>query len=305
MSSAVLLMAYGTPDNADQVAAYYTHIRGGRAPSPESVARLQRRYKIVGGRTPLLDITNAVAASLTQMLGAHTYVGMKHWHPFIGDTIRKMSDDGITDVVAVPLAPHYSRISIGGYRKAVDDAIAGLSRPMTLRFVDNWHLHPQFVDLIAERVRASLARWPERKRARVFTVFSAHSLPTRIREWDDPYERQLVDSCRAVAARAELDNWRFAFQSAGDTGEPWLGPDICDVLQTLHDEGARDVLSVPIGFVSEHLEILYDIDFEAMNKARQLDMTLRRTAMPNTDPAFVRVIAAVVEEQRAMAALAS
>ena len=305
MSSAVLLMAYGTPDNADQVAAYYTHIRGGRAPSPESVARLQRRYKIVGGRTPLLDITNAVAASLTQMLGAHTYVGMKHWHPFIGDTIRKMSDDGITDVVAVPLAPHYSRISIGGYRKAVDDAIAGLSRPMTLRFVDNWHLHPQFVDLIAERVRASLARWPERKRARVFTVFSAHSLPTRIREWDDPYERQLVDSCRAVAARAELDNWRFAFQSAGDTGEPWLGPDICDVLQTLHDEGARDVLSVPIGFVSDHLEILYDIDFEAMNKARQLDMTLRRTAMPNTDPAFVRVIAAVVEEQRAMAALAS
>jgi ferrochelatase len=216
-----------------------------------------------------------------------------------------MSGDGITDVVAVPLAPHYSRISIGGYRKAVDDAIAGLSRPMTLRFVDNWHLHPQFVDLIAERVRASLARWPERKRARVFTVFSAHSLPTRIREWDDPYERQLVDSCRAVAARAELDNWRFAFQSAGDTGEPWLGPDICDVLQTLHDEGARDVLSVPIGFVSEHLEILYDIDFEAMNKARQLDMTLRRTAMPNTDPAFVRVLAAVVEEQRAMAALAS
>ena len=298
---AVLLMAYGTPETPDQVEPYFTHIRGGRVPAPEAVERLRHRYALVGGRTPLLDITMRVRADLERVLnerstnGAYrVYVGMKHWHPFIGETLPRVHADGITSVIGLPLAPHYSRISIGGYRKAVDAALAEVGTPMTLRFVDHWHLNERFVAFVASRIRAALAQWTPSERAQVVTVFSAHSLPVRIREWNDPYERQLLDSCSAVAAAAGIDNWRFAWQSAGETGEPWLGPDIVDVVGTLAEEGARHVLSVPIGFVCDHLEVLYDIDFEAKRKADEVGITLRRVAMPNDDPAFIDVLASVV-----------
>lgn len=302
MTRGILLMAYGTPESPDRVEPYYAHIRGGRAASPEAVERLQRRYEIVGGRTPLLEITNAVRDALERELNARdgtryrVYVGMKHWHPFIGDVVPRIAADGVSTVTALALAPHYSRISIGGYQKAVDAALSQLARPLPVRFIDSWHLAPRFLDLIASRVTESLARWPASTRAQVVTVFSAHSLPERIREWDDPYERQLLDSCRAVAERAGLGNWRFAWQSAGETGEQWLGPDICDVLETMHTDGAEHVLSVPIGFVSDHLEILYDIDYEAKRKAEALQITLLRTRMPNVDPAFVDLLASLVVE---------
>ena len=303
MSKGVLLMAYGTPEGPEQVEPYFTHIRGGRTPSPESVERLKKRYELVGGRTPLLDITNQVRQGLERTLalsglnGARprVYVGMKHWHPFIGEVLPRIAADGVTDLVAVALAPHYSRISIGGYRKAVDDALAVLPAPPKVRFVDQWHLNDAFLDLVAARIRETLGTWDARTRAQVVTVFSAHSLPERIRTWNDPYEEQLLASCRAVADRVGLDNWRFAWQSAGETGEPWLGPDIVDVVQTLYDDGARHVLSVPIGFVSDHLEVLYDIDHEAKRRADELSMTLRRIRMPNADPAFVEALASVVE----------
>lgn len=307
---AVLLMAYGSPERPDEVEAYYTHIRGGRVPSREAVQRLQKRYEIVGGRTPLLDITTDVARALERSLSGseeattdsdpvRVYVGMKHWHPFIADVVPRMVADGVTEMVAIALAPHYSKMSVGGYQNAVRDAVARMAgAAIDVSFVDSWHLHPQFVELIAARVRDALELWPPLARDKVVTVFSAHSLPVRIRDWNDPYERQLLESCHAVAARVGLDNWRFAWQSAGETGEPWLGPDICDVIETLHRDGARNVLSVPIGFVSDHLEIFYDIDHEARRRAEALGMTLRRTAMPNADPAFVRLLAALVTETR-------
>lgn len=297
-------MAYGTPDRPDEVEAYYTHIRGGRAPSPESVERLQRRYELVGGRTPLLDITTALRGALECELNARggdaepvrVYAGMKHWHPFIGDVIARIADDGVTRLTAIALAPHYSRLSIGGYRTAVDDAVAALKAPMDVTFVDNWHLHPQFIQLISERVIGTLREWPASRRGEVVTVFSAHSLPERIREWNDPYEHQLLESCRAVAERSALDHWLFAWQSAGDTGETWLGPDIVEVVDALYRDGARQLLSVPIGFVSDHLEVLYDIDHEAKERAEALGVTLRRTRMPNADPAFIETLASVVAE---------
>lgn len=302
----VLLMAYGTPERPEEVEAYYTHIRGGRAPSADAVERLRKRYELVGGRTPLLDITNDVARQLEGALrddastgtdGARAYVGMKHWHPYIGDVVPRMIADGVTDILAIALAPHYSRMSIGGYQRAVRDAVAAAGRPdVSVTFVDSWHLHPAFIGLIAERIRDGIATWPAGVRPQIVTVFSAHSLPERIREWNDPYERQLLESCHAVAERAGIDNWRFAWQSAGETGEPWLGPDICDVIETLHHEGVRHVLSVPIGFVSDHLEIFYDIDHQARGRAEALGITLRRTAMPNADPAFVRLLARIVTE---------
>lgn len=297
MSRGVLLMAYGSPEAPDDVEPYFTHIRGGRAPSAEAVERLKRRYEIVGGRTPLLEIANCVCSALARELdAAKVYVGMKHWHPFIGEIVPQIVADGVTELIAVALAPHYSRMSIGAYQTAVDDAIAALGRPLTVKFVDSWHLHPSFIELIAQRTSEALGEWPAWQRGQVVTLFSAHSLPARIRSWSDPYEQQLLESCHAVAASAAIDHWRFAWQSAGDTGEPWLGPDIIEVLTTLHQSGARHVLSVPIGFVSDHLEIFYDIDYEARRAADSLGMVLRRTRMPNADPAFVRALASVVRQ---------
>jgi protoporphyrin/coproporphyrin ferrochelatase len=301
----VLLMAYGTPETPDQVEAYFAHIRGGRTPPPESVDGLRKRYELVGGRTPLLAITNEVRDALERELndaGAgqtyRVYVGMKHWHPFIGDVVPRIAADGVGELIAVALAPHYSRISIGGYRTALGTALAALAEPPRLRFVDSWHLHPEFIDFTAERVATALADFPgpsdRLAGGDVVTLFSAHSLPERIRTWNDPYEAQLRDSCAAVAERARVRDWRFAWQSAGHTAEPWLGPDIVEYLDALRAEGVRRVLSVPIGFVCDHLEIMYDIDYEARRKAESLGMTLRRTRMPNADPAFVRVLASVV-----------
>ena len=306
MTTGVLLMAYGTPDRPDEVEPYFTHIRGGRTPSPEAVARLRQRYEQVGGRTPLLDIARRVRDDLEQRLNGDSangrryraYVGMKHWHPFIEDVLPRIAEDGVTELVAVALAPHYSRMSIGAYREAVERATARMPSAPSVRFVESWHLHPPFLRVIADGILAALGRWSPSARSQVVTLFSAHSLPQRIREWNDPYEAQLLESCDAVARLAGLDNWRFAWQSAGDTGEPWLGPDIGSVLRRLHEGGARHVLSVPIGFVSDHLEVLYDIDHEAVQLADSLGMTLRRTPMPNADPAFVQALASLVTDNR-------
>jgi ferrochelatase len=294
-SSAVLLMAYGTPETPEQVAPYFTHIRGGRTPSPEAVKDLERRYAAVGGATPLLEITRQVARSLEVRVGQPVYVGMKHWHPFIGETIPRIAADGIRRVTGIVLAPHYSRMSIGGYRKALDEANAKLPEPLDVRFVESWHLQPTFIELIAGRIRRSLEDFAPDVRDRVLVVFSAHSLPVRIREWNDPYESQLTASCAAVAECAGLPRWQFAWQSAGGSTEPWLGPDLLEVLDTLRSQGVQHILSVPIGFLSDHLEVLYDIDLEAQEKARELGIELRRTPMPNADPELIETLAELVE----------
>jgi ferrochelatase len=296
----VLLMAYGTPETPDQVEPYFTHIRGGRTPSPEAVERLKERYARVGGKTPLLEITNEVAAKLQERLrrdggNFNVYAGMKHWHPFIGEVMERMAADGVRRVVAFALAPHCSRISLGGYRKAVEEAQERLGHPFDIPFIKCWHHNEQWRDMMAGLVREGLTQFPEHVQG-VTVVFSAHSLPERIRTWDDPYERQLLESSAAVAERVGVRDWRFAFQSAGHTGEPWLDPDIVDYLDMLHAEGVRDVLSVPIGFVSDHLEILFDIDVEAKERATDLGMTLHRTQMPNARTDFVEVLASVVRE---------
>jgi len=292
----ILLLAYGSPETPDDVEPYFRHIRGGRAPSPDAVADLRRRYELIGGRTPLRAITTETATALQAALDARapgeyrTYVAMKHWHPFIGDVIPRMAADGVRRAIAIVLAPHYSRMSVGGYRQYVEEAISKLDTPMDLTFIESWHLEPAFLALMAGRVREGLAAFPEGDASTTCVVFSAHSLPVRIRTWDDPYESQLLASSDAVAREVGLQIWRFAWQSAGHTGEPWLGPDIVDYLETLHAEGVRKVLSVPIGFVCDHLEVLYDIDREAADKAAALGITLRRTRMPNATPELIAVL---------------
>ncbi|MGI8842188.1 MAG: ferrochelatase [Gemmatimonadaceae bacterium] len=300
MCTGILLLAYGTPSTPDEVEPYFTHIRGGRTPSAEAVTRLKERYQLIGGRTPLLDITMETASELQAALDARapsayrTYVGMKHWHPFIGETIRQMDADGVRRVIAIVLAPHYSRLSVEGYRAYLDEALENLAAPPEVRFVQSWHLQPEFIEMMSQRVTDALSGFPPGANDDVCTVFSAHSLPERIRSWGDPYESQLLASCAAVAARAGLTGWRFAWQSAGQTGEPWLGPDIVEYLGVLHGEGVRSVLSVPIGFVCDHLEVLYDIDHEAAAAARSLGITLRRTRMPNASPEMISALEAVI-----------
>jgi ferrochelatase len=296
----VLLLAYGTPETLDDVELYYTHIRGGRAPSPESLENLRERYRLVGGRTPLLDLTRDVAHKLQGRLDAdapgryRVYIGMKHWHPFIGEVLPRMAADGIRTALGLVLAPHYSRMSIGSYRKYVDQAHEKLAEPIDIRLVESWQAHPLFRQLIADRIVEGLAQFPAEMRDQVKVLFSAHSLPERILTWDDPYPRELRESAAGIAELLGLHDWRFAFQSAGMTGEPWLGPDILDYLAELAAEGVFAVLSVPFGFVADHLEVLWDIDNEAQAKAAELGVTLHRTRMPNADPEFVEVLAAIV-----------
>ncbi|GJG88288.1 ferrochelatase [Gemmatimonadetes bacterium T265] len=295
MKTALLLLAYGTPETPEFVVPYYTHIRGGRPPSPEKVDDLRRRYEAVGGRTPLTRLTNAVREAVAAGLAARgldvpVHVGMKHWTPWIADAVAQMAADGVERVVCVVLAPHYSRFSVGGYERYLFEGMRKHDVEFAVDFVEQWYDHPGFVETMATVVRDQLARWPASERDDVTVVFSAHSLPERIRTWGDAYEAQLESSARLVAARAGLAGYRRAWQSAGATGEPWIGPDILDFLPQLRDEGVRDVLQVPIGFVCDHLEILYDLDIEAKHKAEALGITYRRTELPNVRPDFVAAL---------------
>ena len=288
MNAAIVLMAYGSPDRIEDVPEYYADIRGGRPVRPELLADLTERYRQLGieESNPLNQITEQTRAALAAELGLSVFTGMKHWRPRIADAAEAALRTGSDTVVGLVLAPHYSQLSIGGYRQQLDDALAGRAE---LEFVDSWHLEPGFVELLADRVRSTSAH----------VVFTAHSLPARILDEGDPYNDQLLATSRAVAQRAELRDWSFSYQSASSTGEPWLGPDIIDHLEALHAKGVDDVLVCPIGFVADHLEIRWDLDTQAHKKADELGMRLVRIEMPNAEPAFVATLATIV--RRALA----
>jgi ferrochelatase len=282
VSEAVVLMAYGSPDRIADVPAYYADIRGGRPIRPELLDDLVDRYRRLGieDSNPLNEITEATRVALEAELGLPVFTGMKHWTPRISDAAERAAE--ANTVVGLVLAPHYSRLSIAGYRQQLEEALAGRAE---LVFVENWHDEPGFVDLLADRIRGTSAH----------VVFTAHSLPARILDEGDPYKEQLLETSRLVADRAGVREWTFSFQSESPTGEPWLGPDILHHLDDLHARGVRDVLVCPVGFVADHLEIRWDLDTEAKNKARELGMTLERIEMPNADPAFIRTLATIVE----------
>ena len=283
MSVAVILMAYGSPDRIEDVPAYYADIRGGRPVRPELLADLTERYRRLGieDSNPLNEITEETRAALEAELGLPVFTGMKHWTPRVAGAVEAAVGAGADTIVGLVLAPHYSRLSIAGYREQVEGALAGRA---TLVFVESWNTEPGFVELLAERVKGTTAH----------VVFTAHSLPARILAEGDPYERQLLATATAIAQAAGLHEWSFSYQSASATGEPWLGPDILDHLDALHAEGKDDVLICPVGFVADHLEIRWDLDTEAQEKAAELGMRLARIEMPNADPAFVATLAAIV-----------
>jgi ferrochelatase len=282
MTAAVVLMAYGSPDRIEDVPAYYADIRAGRPVSPERLADLTERYRRLGIETsnPLNEITERTRAALDAELGLPVFTGMKHWTPRIADGAEAALATGADTVAGLVLAPHYSRLSIGGYREQLEQALAGRAE---LVFVESWHLEPGFVDLLADRIRGTTSH----------VVFTAHSLPARILAEGDPYERQLRETATASAQAAGLSAWSLSYQSASPTGEPWLEPDILAHLEVLHERGVDDVLVCPIGFVADHLEIRWDLDKEAQAKARELGMRLSRIEMPNADPAFVATLATI------------
>lgn len=298
----VLLMAYGAPRTLEDVGPYYTHIRGGREPRPDQIEELKERYRKIGGESPLLRITEAQARALETQLNWHreqyrTFVGMKHWHPFIREAVEAMASRGIERVVALALAPHYSRMSVGGYLRAVDEALEALGDSMEVLPVESYHAHSGFIEAVAGKVRQGVEAFPQEVRREVQVVFTAHSLPQRILDEGDPYQDQLLETCRLVAEQVGLASWHFAYQSAGHTNEPWLGPDITQLLPSLAAEGHWHVLTTPVGFVADHLEILYDLDYEAQELARSLDLSLRRTESLNDDPIFISALADVVQKK--------
>jgi len=287
LSDAVILMAYGSPSSPDDIRPYFEDIRGGKPVSDEAVEELAERYRRIGGRSPLDDITEAQRAALERELGVPVFVGMKHWRPRIAEAAEAALAAGAREIAGLVLAPHYSALSIKGYREQLEQALAGRAE---LRFVDSWHDEPGFVELLAEKIRGTQAH----------VVFTAHSLPERILSTGDPYKEQLLDTAQLVATAAGLDTrWSFSFQSESPTGEPWLGPDILDHLRALHEQGVTEVLLCPVGFVSDHLEIRWDLDVEAKELAQELGLRLDRIEMPNDDPAFVRTLAGIV--RRALA----
>ena len=287
MSVAVVLMAYGSPDRIEDVPAYYADIRGGRPIAPEHLADLVARYRRLGieSSNPLNEITEATRARLEEELGLPVYTGMRHWQPRIAEAVEQALAGGAETIVGLVLAPHYSSLSIGKYRDLLEQALAGRAE---LRFVERWGADPGFVALLAEKLVAV----SNYRSAHV--VFTAHSLPARVLADGDPYEEELLETSRLVAERARLRDWSFSYQSASPTGEPWLGPDVLDHLEDLAADGVRDVLLCPVGFVSDHLEIRWDLDTEARQKADELGLHLTRIEMPNAEPAFVRVLAGLV-----------
>ena len=284
-------MAYGTPASPDDIEAYYTHVRRGRPPTPELLADLRRRYEAIGGTSPLLERTREQAAGIQAALGDgfHVELGMKHAPPFVEDGVAALAQAGVDVVVGLVLAPQYSALSVREYATRAEGAAKVAGLPITM--VKSWHLAPGYLDLLAGCVREEVARL---KADPIEVVFTAHSLPTRIVDMGDPYPGQLAETADAVAARADLESWSVGWQSAGPTPEPWIGPDLLAVLPGLADAGMAGVVVCAAGFVSDHLEVLYDLDVEARAEADRLGLAFTRTPSPNAHPLFCATLAEVV-----------
>jgi ferrochelatase len=304
-STGVLLMSYGTPATLVDVEAYYTHIRRGRPPDPAQLEQLIGRYRAIGGSSPLLEISRAQQSGLQSLLEAEhdgrfrVELGMKHADPFIEDAVTTLIDAGVHRVVGLVLAPHYSSLSVGEY---ISRATAAAGDRLDFAFVEDWHLEPSYIALLADRLREAVRSLPSQTRHDLDVVFTAHSLPSRILASGDPYPRQLRETAEAVAESVGLTRWSTAWQSAGRTSEQWLGPDILEVVRELAAAGSAGMVVCPAGFVADHLEVLYDLDLECRAAAAAVGLPWRRTRSPNADPAFLRVLGDVVLDRLSVSA---
>jgi len=288
----VLLMAHGTPESVDQMPDYLRLVRGGREPSAELITEMTHNWNAIGGRSPLTDITLAQGAALRERLAGEgidvpVAVGMRNWRPFIADAVREIVASDVTYVIGIPLAPQFSTLSV---QKYMDAAKAALPSTVDFSCVRSFHDLPLLIDAFAERVRAALPAVDEE------VIFTAHSLPLRVAQSGDPYADEVGATAKLVAAASGVDSYLRAYQSAGRTPEPWLGPDLSELIRARAGAGVKKFLAVPIGFVCDHTEILFDIDVQATAAAREAGVSLRRTESLNTSPTFIAALAALVRE---------
>jgi len=296
---AVLLMAYGGPESLDDVPGYLADIRSGRTTPRSVVEEIEEHYRAIGGRSPILDISLRQAAALEARLGKESFscrVGMRHWSPWIEDCVGQMEAEGIQKAVALVLAPHYSAMNTERYFAKVEEGRRIYGSKLEVSYVKSYHDSPSLIEALASRVKTGLELWPSSERGKVHVVFSAHSLPARFTRDGDPYDSQLRETARLVADRAGLseERWSWSYQSAGKSPEPWLGPQLEEHIPALAERGIRDVVSVPVGFVSDHVEILYDIDIEARSAAEKAGVRLERPPSLNDDPLFIEALAQAV-----------
>jgi ferrochelatase len=289
-------MAHGTPSSMDDLPEYLRLVRGGRPASPELVAEMRHNYEAIGGRSPLTDLTFAQAAALRERLGSAVpvAVGMRNWTPFIKDALVELHALDVTRIIAIPLAPQFSTLSVDKYYAA---ATAALADGMQLDPVESFHAHPLLVQAFAERIREARARASIAGRASADVVFTAHSLPQRAVDAGDCYVGEVATTAKSVAARAGIERYHLAYQSAGRTPEPWIGPDVGDLIRERAADGARAFLIVPIGFVCDHTEILFDIDVQATAAAKASGASLERTASLNTSPTFIAMLEDLVRSR--------
>ncbi len=302
----VLLMSFGSAETPEDVPAYLASVRRGRPAPDDLVAEFQRRYKAIGG-SPLLRITRAQASALQSLLnaeasGGRSYVvdtGMRHAPPLIAEGVAALADRGASRIVAIVMSPQYSPIIMGGYLEAVEKAKSALALDVDVSVAGAWHLMPSFLDAVASRVNEALDVAPPETRERMPVIMSAHSMPKSIIDREPGYVEQLKETAARVATLAgiEDDRWQFAYQSAGHTPQEWLRPDIKEIFPALKNDGHDAVLIVPVQFLADHLEVLYDIDIAAGEEAREVEIELRRTESLNTMPKFIRALADVVERE--------
>ncbi len=304
---AVLLMAYGGPDKLEDIPAYLADVRHGRPFSQELLVEITERYRLIGGRSPIVELTRAQAAGVERLLNSskaatediryRIYVGMRHWHPYIHEVVPEILRDGADRLVAVVMAPHYSKMSVGAYLQRLSEALEAHRADLPVLTVESWKDEPTFIDAVVDRIAEGLARFPEEQRDGVVLLFTAHSLPERILGWGDPYREEILASVEQVTQRFPAHRWVFAFQSQGASEEPWLGPTVEETLDRLAAEGIENVLLVPIGFVCDHVEVLYDVDIEHRQYAAGLGIRLERTASLNDHPLLCQAIADVVRRR--------
>jgi len=300
---ALLLLAFGGPRSLDEVEFLLTRLFKGRKPSPDQLERVKERYRLIGGCSPLPEITSDQAKALEKALNAggdafRSYVGMRYCHPLIEETLKQIARDGFKEVVALPMAPFQSRASTGAYIEEVNQANDRLGGSLSISFVKQWHCHPLFIEALREKIEEGLKEFEPGVRKRVHLLFTAHSLPKSVVE-NDPYVKEIEESVQAVLERIGHHSWHVAFQSKGGGPEEWIGPDVEKVLEDLASQEVKAVLLVPIGFVSDHIEILYDIDIVLQKKAKALGIVLKRTRSLNTSERFINALATIVKNTKA------
>jgi ferrochelatase len=296
-------MAYGGPESLDEIPGYLADIRAGRTTAREVVEEITENYRAIGGRSPLLEISRTQVDALAAELGVNyrCYLGMRHWSPWIDEVVGQMVEDGVSHAVGIVLAPQFSALSVARYQQKIADGLELYRGRIEFEHVPSYHDAEGLIEAFAGRVAEGLARWPEGERDRVHVVFSAHSLPVRVLAEGDPYDAQCRETARLVAERSGLpeDRWSWSYQSAGRTPEPWAGPDLGDRLRDLAAEGVRDVVVLPVGFVSDHVELLYDVDVRAAAVAAELGVRLERPPALNDDPVFIETLAELARARAA------